>query len=56
MYKKIKSKDKNKVYKCPFCYKIIRLDNKYHKQKCKLSATSLLDELKKGAETNDTDH
>lgn len=56
MYKKIKRKDTNKVYKCPFCYKIIRLDNKYHKQKCKTAATAILDELQKGVKTNDTEH
>lgn len=56
MYKKIKRKDVNKFYKCPFCYKIIRLDNKYHKQKCKAGTTALLDELQKGAENNDTEH
>lgn len=56
MYKKIKRNDLNKFYKCPYCYKIIRLDNKYHKQKCKSAATVLLDELKRGAENHDTKH
>lgn len=54
MYKKIKRKDANKYYKCPFCCKIIRLDNNYHKQKCKSAATALLNELQKGAENHDT--
>lgn len=49
MYKKIKRKDVNKYYKCPCCYKIIRLDNKYHEKKCKSAVTLLLDELQKGA-------
>ena len=56
MYKKIKRKDANKVYKCPFCYKIIRIDNKYHEKKCKSAATVLLDELQRGAKTRDTEH
>lgn len=56
MYKKIKRKDTNKFYKCPFCYKIIRLDNKYHEKKCKSAATVLLDELQRGAKTRDTEH
>lgn len=56
MYKKIKRKDANKFYKCPICFKIIRLDNKYHQQKCKSAVAVFLDELQRGAENHDTEH
>lgn len=56
MYKKIKYKDITKYYKCPICFKIVRLDNKYHEKKCKYTVNVLIDELEKGAKTNDTEH
>jgi uncharacterized C2H2 Zn-finger protein len=56
MYKKIKRKDINKYYKCPWCYKIVRLDNRYHQKKCKSATALLIEEMEKGAKTNDTEH
>lgn len=56
MYKKIKRKNVTKFYRCPFCDKIISIDNKYHKQKCTEATTILLKLLQEGAKTNDTKH
>lgn len=59
MYKKIKRKYVTKFYRCPFCDKIISIDNKYHKQKCVEAVATLLElleEQQRGAEKHDTEH
>ena len=53
MYKKIKTKNVTKFYRCPFCDKIISIDNKYHKQKCAEAATILLKLLQEVAKNDE---